>query len=400
MLVSLAICAVGTHGWSAAWAQSSVTLYGNIDTGISFVNNAQVATPGGVSGRNSWSMTTGNSLLPTFFGLKGSEDLGGGNSAIFNLQNYFLSNNGGMFEPNQLFDGTAMVGLKSDRLGTLTFGRQFDSYTDTLVPFAASNIFAGPGGAHFGDVDNLNASLNFRNAIKYLSPTLSGFSFGGTFALGNQAGSFNTNRGWALAASYTNGAFAVGAGYMSLRNPFTASLGGASAYSGQFSCAPGTASYCGLQDAQELRNLGIGASYTIGDLGLAANVTRSKLVSSQYLVASGGPVTDATFTTGELSATYNLTPALQLGGAYSFTYGKLSATNASPKIHKANLGLLYSLSKRTLLYAIGSYEKMAGDGIGIDPVTGQMRSYAQLSFFPTSNSSSQVGVTVGIKHSF
>ncbi|EUC20694.1 hypothetical protein PMI06_009875 [Burkholderia sp. BT03] len=400
MLATLGICAIGTNGWSLAFAQSSVTLYGNIDTGISYINNAQVATPTGVAGHSSWSMTTGNSLLPTYFGLRGSEDLGGGNSAIFNLQNYFVSNNGALFEPNGLFDGTAMVGLKSETLGSLTFGRQFDSYTMTLFPFAASNIFAGPSGAHFGDTDNLNASLNFRNAIQYTSPTLAGFSFGGTFALGNQAGSFNTNRGWAVAASYANGPFAAGLGYMSLRNPFTASLGGASAYTGQFSCGQSPASYCELQDAQELRNFGLGASYAIGDLSLATTLTRSKLVQSQYLVASGGPVTDATFTTGELSAIYNVTPAFQVAGSYSYTYGKLSATDASARIHKANLGVLYSLSKRTLLYAIASYEKMTGDGIGIDPVTGQMQQYAQLSYFPTSNSPTQVGATVGIKHSF
>jgi predicted porin len=400
MLVTLGICAVGAHGWSAAYAQSSVTLYGNIDTGISYINNAQVSTPTGVAGRSSWSMTTGNSLLPSYFGLKGAEDLGGGNSAIFNLQNYFVSNNGAMFEPNGLFDGTAMVGLKSDALGSLTFGRQFDSYLLALYPFAASNIFAGPGGAHFGDTDNLNLSLNFHNAIQYASPTFAGFSFGGTFALGNQAGSFNTNRGWAVAASYANGPFAAGAGYMSLRNPFTATLGGASAYTGQFSCGQSPASYCKLQDAQELRNFGLGASYAFGDLSLATTLTRSKLVQSQYLAASGGPVTDVTFSTGELSAIYNVTPALQVAGAYSFTYGKLSATGASPKIHKANLGVLYSLSKRTLLYVIGSYERMAGDGIGINPVTGGMEQYAQLSYFPTANSPTQVGATVGIKHSF
>src|SRR5260370_26016442 len=75
---------------SAAQAQSSVTLYGLIDAGISYVNNSKTATGGsgklskvddGVAKANRW-------------GLRGTEDLGGGPKAIFVLENGFTAPNG------------------------------------------------------------------------------------------------------------------------------------------------------------------------------------------------------------------------------------------------------------------------------------------------------------------
>lgn len=66
---------------SAAHAQSSVTLYGNLDTGLTWFNN--------VSGKHLFATEDGN-FIPDFFGLMGSEDLGGGLSAIFKLESGFL----------------------------------------------------------------------------------------------------------------------------------------------------------------------------------------------------------------------------------------------------------------------------------------------------------------------
>jgi hypothetical protein len=83
----LALALSGTFALSAH-AQSSVTLYGVIDTGILYANNQ--------GGHSSWqevSAATEN----TVYGLKGSEDLGGGLHAVFKLENGFNLNNGSLY---------------------------------------------------------------------------------------------------------------------------------------------------------------------------------------------------------------------------------------------------------------------------------------------------------------
>ena len=381
-----------------ACAQSSVTLYGIVDTGITYLSNQQVATSNGVVGKSAWSMTTGNNS-PSTIGFRGAEDLGDGLSTIFDLRNYFLSNNGELFQANNLFDGSAFVGLKSERLGTITFGRQFDSYTNFLAPFAASNLWAGYAGAHFGDADNLNAAFSVNNAVQYLSPTFAGFSFGGTFSFGNQT-NFGTNRAWAVGVGYTAGPASLAVGYLSIRNPFTAVLGGADGYVGEFSCGQTPSSYCQIQNSDELRTVGIAGGYAFEKLSLNATLTHAKYLASQYLAQSGGPVTDVTFDTAELNGLYTFAPDFQVGAAYAYTNAKLNALDRTSHVHKVNLAAMYNLSKRTTLYVIGSFEKMTGDGIGIDPVTGGFQNYAQLSYFGTSNQSTQIAVSAGIRHNF
>jgi general bacterial porin, GBP family len=74
---------------SAAHAQSSVTLYGLIDVGITYTNS-QLTSHGGHS---NWQETSG-SVDGSRWGLRGAEDLGGGLKAIFTLENGFNVNNG------------------------------------------------------------------------------------------------------------------------------------------------------------------------------------------------------------------------------------------------------------------------------------------------------------------
>ncbi|WP_425466933.1 porin, partial [Paraburkholderia dinghuensis] len=120
-----ALAAIGVLGvFSAtAHAQSSVTLYGSIDAGILYLNNA--------GGHSLWQQS-GSALSNTYFGLRGAEDLGGGTKAIFRLQSAFNINNGGFARNESLFNRLAYVGLQNDTYGTLTLGRQFDSVVDYL----------------------------------------------------------------------------------------------------------------------------------------------------------------------------------------------------------------------------------------------------------------------------
>ncbi len=120
-------CAVGTFAVSAH-AQSSVTLYGSIDAGITYANN--------VGGKSVWQQGSGN-LSNNYFGLRGAEDLGGGLKAIFMMESGFDLNNGGFHNSDDMFNHQAFVGLKSDAYGTVTLGRQYDSTSESgLLSFS------------------------------------------------------------------------------------------------------------------------------------------------------------------------------------------------------------------------------------------------------------------------
>lgn len=79
---------------TAGHAQNAVTLYGLIDEGINFTTNA--------AGSRTYQMVSGNTIA-SFWGLKGSEDLGGGLSAIFVLENAFNASNGNVGLASRMF---------------------------------------------------------------------------------------------------------------------------------------------------------------------------------------------------------------------------------------------------------------------------------------------------------
>jgi predicted porin len=104
---------------SPVFAQSSVTLYGVVDDAITYVNNQL--------GHSNVYLRQGN-LYSSRFGLRGSEDLGGGLAAIFDLQEGFDPNSGAQSSSGLAFNREAFVGLQDQQFGTLTFGRQYTPY--------------------------------------------------------------------------------------------------------------------------------------------------------------------------------------------------------------------------------------------------------------------------------
>ncbi|MFP3693597.1 porin, partial [Burkholderia sp. SIMBA_048] len=81
----------------AAHAQSSVTLYGLIDAGLTYTNNQITGTGGGHS---NWEMTSG-AVQYSRWGLRGAEDLGAGLKAVFTLESGFNLNNGQFSSSNR-----------------------------------------------------------------------------------------------------------------------------------------------------------------------------------------------------------------------------------------------------------------------------------------------------------
>src|SRR5258708_11459203 len=120
----------------AAHAQSSVTLYGFVDAGLVYVNNQ--------FGHSNIESITGQTS-GSRWGLRGSEDLGGGLKAIFTLENGFDSSNGKLLQGGREFSRQAFIGLSSDKLGTFTMGRQRDAMTQYIGAISATSMWAWVG---------------------------------------------------------------------------------------------------------------------------------------------------------------------------------------------------------------------------------------------------------------
>jgi predicted porin len=387
---ALALASVG------AFAQSSVTLYGTLDEGLTYLSN--------VNGKQLWQMESGN-LFATSFGLKGTEDLGGGMKAVFQLESGFDINSGRLSQGGLMFGRTAYVGLADDTYGTLTMGRQYDSASDILGQYSSCFLYGGSG-YHFGDNDNVCQSTRFNNVVKYVSPSLAGVSVSAMIGLGNQS-NFAQNRTYSVGVSYVNGGLNVGAGYLNASNvgsnagPFD-SAGVATAFnnaSGDNYVGYMSGNYVGIQDADKWKVAGIGGAYTWDKAVFTVEYTNSKYEKSQYLIDAGGagnPTTAVTFNNFELGALYNFTPAFSVNAGYTLSTLSLNAVSREDRFHIFQLLADYKLSKRTDLYALGNFQIDSGDGVYFDGTSFSKAASVQ----GLSTTNRQLGLSVGMRTVF
>jgi predicted porin len=157
-----AMLAVFAASALTAHAQSSVTLYGTIDTSIEITN------PGaGYVARMDSGAYRGSRV-----GVRGAEDIGNGVKILFDLENGFNSGNGALAVANTIFNRQAWVGA-STPYGTVRVGRQ---YSPIYIPFKGQLDAFGAGTIASG-LDNLSKITPYEsNAITYLSPEFHGFS--------------------------------------------------------------------------------------------------------------------------------------------------------------------------------------------------------------------------------
>ncbi|AWU98351.1 porin [Burkholderia sp. JP2-270] len=380
----LALVALGAFA-GAAHAQSSVTLYGIIDEGLLFNNNA--------GGKHLYSMASGV-MQGSRFGLRGTEDLGGGLKAIFTLENGFDVNSGKLGQGGLMFGRQAYVGLSS-QYGTVTLGRQYDSVVDFVGPLEAGDQWGGYIAAHPGDLDNFNNAYRVNNAVKFTSQSFGGFTFGGLYSFGGQAGQFSKNQVWSLGAGYNNGPLVLGVGYLNARTPgnFGGMFNNGSTAATTAVSSPVYGAYA--NNANTYQVIGAGGAYTFGAATIGATYSNTK-----FKGFSVGPFVNqtATFNNGEINFKYQLTPALILGAAYDYTQGSKIDGNSAAKYHQGSLGVDYFLSKRTDVYVIGVYQHASGNVL--DAKGDVVQATAAINGLAGSSTSNQVAARVGIRHKF
>ncbi|MFD2273333.1 porin [Undibacterium arcticum] len=146
-------------------------------------------------------------------GFKGTEDLGGGVSALFVLEMGIAMDTGNSNQSGRPFGRQAYTGLKGD-FGAVTLGRQYTAIDGALCggtdPFGCG--LAGTAGNLFSDggtpTNDGNGSRT-NNAIKYTAPVTAGFNAEATYAPGEVAGNNTAGRTMGGAIGYGNGPFNI-----------------------------------------------------------------------------------------------------------------------------------------------------------------------------------------------
>jgi len=338
---------------STAFAQSSVNLYGVIEDGIGYISNEQgksaVAMQSGYNSGSRW-------------GLQGSEDLGGGTKAIFQLENGFDNNTGELGSGGREFGRQAFLGMQSQSFGTVTFGRQYDLVQDYYSPLTLGGHYSGVTFAHPFDNDNANGTFHIDNSVKYASNVYRGLSFGGMYGFSNQS-NFAENRYYGLGARYVTGPLTISAVYQQMNSP-ASTAGGA---------VPGPisdpSSEAGFGAARE-RVWGGGVSYLVGNATFAVSYSHTDLLSPTASAFSGSfelVPASLKFDNFEANTIYKLRPDLALSAMYTYTQADFAGVSGkvTPKWHQVGVMADYSISQRTGVYVEAAYQKHLGDDTGV-----------------------------------
>jgi len=317
-----------------AAAQSSVTLYGILDDGITYVSNM---------GGHSVVQQSSGVFSASRFGFKGSEDLGGGMRAIFTLEDGFTLNNGafGQGSPNttRVFGRQAFVGLASP-YGTVTLGRQYDymfdlgfyssaAYVTSLSLRPGSGTLLNGNNGSTPDFDRV-AGARVDSSVKYSSANYRGVTFGAMYGFGGQPGTLANGSTKSFGLRYAGAAFGAGLAFTD---------------------------YTELDGSSHLRNWGAGASYKFSHALVTATYTNTRYSQT-------GDSVDV----ADLGGLYNFTASFHAGLAYVFMRPNNGTNNiilrGTRSQYVASVG--YTLSKHTDIYAAVGYQRShAGDGAQI-----------------------------------
>jgi len=271
---------------SAATAQSSVTLYGRVDLSI----NKNI-------GSNTKNMSNGSGSR---LGVRGTEDLGGGLSALFNVEHRFDADTG-MISAQRFWNGRSLVGLKGG-FGQVVFGREYST------AFLGTQLQGDPWGwdtiANQAGITGLGiAKVRYDSSVTY-NVAAGGFSFGAQIAEGKDA-IYNANsKPVNFNVGYAAGPLAASFGYEKT----------------------------GLKGAETEKMWSAQASYNLGFL------------KPGFYYGRGDTAAGAEMKGWLFSATAPLG-----AGEFRASYGNLKANDTTVSKRLA-LGYHYNMSKRTTLY--------------------------------------------------
>ena len=340
-LIALAVLAAS----GAAMAQSSVTLFGIVDTAVGYVDNANAA------GDSVYGLSTSGNATSRL-GFRGVEDLGGGLKAGFWLEGEIFGDNGNANGFN--FQRRSTVSLMGG-FGEVRMGRELTpsySKTSSYDLFGQTGIgqFMGWTGNWYGiDGDSGNA-LRSSNMISYYTPNFSGFTAGLGYGFDEQT-TGKAGRYIGGYAAYDNGPLSVALSYDE-RN---------------------------VAANFDRNTLTLAGSYNLNVVKLNAIVQQTK--------------DDVVGTDPKVNA-YSLGVSAPMGaGEVKLQYAMYDQKAIDSKAHHISLGYVHNLSKRTAVYGTVSYmDNKDASSLGL--------AAKNLNTAGPGAGESQTGVQVGVRHSF
>lgn len=389
MKKSLLAIAVASALPGFAQAQSSLTMYGVLDASAQWSNqafnsgvvyNSTTKQFGVGRGAAGWSLANGVGA-GSRFGIRGSEDLGGGMRAIFTIEHRFDVTDGDISGGTatgftrsgnavtadsasngvKFWNGQAWVGLASS-WGQVTAGRQYTPIFWALYPadftaYQYYNNWSGPTGSNLASLIP-QGPVRANDSIAYKSPTFGGLTVYAMYAFGERLPNgtssavsdttsikaIGTGDIYGIAAGWQLGGLYIGGGYHSIDNKATATNGtsvvGNVPTVGQ-SVAAITASY-------KWESFGVSLGYTqVNFQQFYANTTNNASVNNILLSAF------ANVGTGKVYLNYYSTNNHDWKSTYLVGTSTTPAAINNNTTNSFGLTYEYPLSKRTFMYASG-----------------------------------------------
>lgn len=331
-LKSVALAAAALLAAGTAQAQSSVVLYGLIDLAVDHYKAGSASGAGNV-----WKLNDGvvNGLNGSRWGVRVSEDLGGGLKANAVLESGLSADTGALGQGGLAFGRQVFVGFSQASLGELRLGRQYilsDSVMGMTNPYGNASV-ANPGTASTNAGRNLPLWLNApraNNVVQLATPNLGGFI--GTLQIAPGEGTADRFHGVKL--GYGIGAFNIAASYEWNESRTTG--------------------------ADVNKSFTFGANYNFGPVKLLGGVQMNQdlalgsgngaFTGSNLIVTHAGP----SFTADEING-YTLgvqVPVDRFTFGANYTGVKYeNAAGANATLGKAAVMGWYTLSKSTFLYS-------------------------------------------------
>lgn len=339
LLITLNLLVLGSVT-TQTQAQTQVLLYGTIDTGLAHSRTSTASTTNGlISGGQADSL----------WGLIGTEDLGSGLSAQFQLESGFDAVTGSAEDEESFFNYAAKLGLQHETLGSLYLGRQnpVSQEFNTELELAGWKDFGI--GALLRNSDNYQQN----NAIQYSSPQWAGFQLGVGYK-SKDNDSDNDNNAINTALRYEADKLYAVLSYDKKKQTKAWQLGAKYDFEA-----------ITLSTAWARQKNGF-----VGDNGLeATEFIEGGRIDSWYVGASV-PIA----TNGELIAQWSLAKP---------NWHWQDTGKKAKKVQVYSMGYIYSLSTRTQLYAFGAY----GENYNPDDMLSSENSNSRLA-------------AIGITHSF
>ncbi|URV28650.1 porin [Burkholderia gladioli] len=369
----LAACAgMSAHAYAdetPSAAGTSVTLYGILDTGLEYLDNA--ASSKGTT--HSVTRLSSGNMSGSRWGITGREDLGGGTRAFFLLESGINIDTGASLQGGREFGRLAYVGIADERLGTVSLGRQ--------------------GGLFLDWVSEYNPLKNAVYAIKMQDPAFSDRldntvryekRFGGLTAIAQYSFGYDSVTYGAQPAGDTRYARVIEAGLRYKDGPFSATLVYDQKNGGSTSATAAHTTKAGGYEGDMDRRIGVAASYKFSSVTTYAGYRYLDSHAVHLSTLSSSPVEASSLYW--LGSTWYAQPDLAFSG--TAMYQNFYGNSRDPWSFQVDAD--YFLSKRTDLYLNLGYvlnrngSNLGLNGFGTDVVAGK----------------NQFGLMAGIRHKF